>query len=1405
MANQANRQKNILKYHTQMVITLSDMFSLQSSKWHSICSQVEMMKYVTTRDMGDVKSMQDLCKALMESGTIDYGEYSDLREILVTCNVEAGKIIDDYTEKIRQEREGQPEAKRPRTDEGVGQQQSTEFSPKITVLIERTKAMIEEDKKRTFIATKGFQDAKEKLHKSQVVVIKGNTGDGKTTTAIRLILGLIEEQRGRQPLELHNIEDLDSLPPKSKLITFIDDIFGERVAHEKDVGEWNKRIKSVLPTLCGDKPTEANFLLITIRNEVFNSLRSHSLENVFVDSNIIDLSSNNFKIKEEKLELLELYKPKKGEFSWKENEKEEIVRYATGIGFPQCCRLFRDIPELQKERFNFFKRPFYFLNSVLSKLAECNALLFLFLNDGHIEAKDLDPNGEKVNKTLLGEAFDIDLKDVGEDMSAWKDKQKIDYVRKSLDTLSGFLVVKQQNWSGDGFEYRFAHDSIRDTLALLYGQITPIGYIKYCPRDSLSLFTISKSSPDRIMLSPDNYEYMFERICKVFETSRFDHYYGVSFLDVWTDRQFIERFVKWLNDKNIDQVDVLNKASSSGVNPFVLYLLSEGVKPDKDTDWFSLLTGFRYDDVDFLKKVFIYMNDEMKLDLLNRICSCGFVKCVLYLLSQGVKPDEDTDWWSLFKKSYEDDVDMDDEDMDILKNDDEDISVLKKVVVYMNDEMKLDLLNKACSHGFEEFALYLLSRGVEPDKDTDWFSLIAKVVNIVGDIQVDFDILKDVSKYMNDEMKLVLLNKACVYRLGEFALYLLSQGVEPDKDTDWLLMITKVDNIYDDTQIDLDILKDVFIYMNDDMKLDLLNEACSSYDRHFSPCGLVECVFYLLCQGVKPDEDANLMFLIGCNVHILKNVSIHMNDEMKLYVLNGACCYCLDECVKYLLSEDEECEENTPFCVVKTGNINMLRNIISVINDEIKLVLLNVTCYIGLEECALYLLSEGGKPDKDTPFCVVRGGSVNVLCKLLQYDVIPTARANQSKSSHYVYKVLCKACRYEREEMVTMLSNTYPELVHDTDVWGQSPLLLTASIGNCGIFHTVERVILKSLYRVEDERHQCESVDGRVVHRNCVCAQYMSQLVDQSGDTILNMICKREHTKLCGYSCVGGHGDIFKYLCRSYPALTTVVDHSGCHFLHHMAKFISDVSMFTECETLVKQYLESTGRMYDVTTILDNKGRTVLHVSCVWGHKELCVYLCESYPALTTVVDKDGRTVLHVSCEGGHIEICKYLCQSYPALTRVVDKDEKTVLHVSCERRHREFCKYLFKSYPALTTTVVDKDEKTVLHVSGETGRREICKYLCQLCPDLTTAVDKDGWHCLHYIARNTSNVNMFTECEIYIKHYLESLGLKYDVKTILNNSGQSVLDLMKYHRNMSIPNMYDNPLYDHLLQLFGK
>ncbi|XP_021366242.1 uncharacterized protein LOC110458703 [Mizuhopecten yessoensis] len=180
--------------------------------------------------------------------------------------------------------------------------------PDLELMIETTKAKIRKEKEKKFYHTKGFCDAKVKLQKNRVVVIMGNTGDGKTAIAVQLLHWLSQEKGVGQPLQLHKIKKLDLLAPNLKLITFIDDIFGEIDVFKKDVQEWNKRVSDV-ETLFLDEQTVTNFLLITVRNEVFNSLEKRYMGRIFTRDNLIDLSSDTYKVEEEKKILLELYKP----------------------------------------------------------------------------------------------------------------------------------------------------------------------------------------------------------------------------------------------------------------------------------------------------------------------------------------------------------------------------------------------------------------------------------------------------------------------------------------------------------------------------------------------------------------------------------------------------------------------------------------------------------------------------------------------------------------------------------------------------------------------------------------------------------------------------------------------------------------------------------------------------------------------------------------------------------------------------------------------------------------------------------------------------------------------------------------------------------------------------------------
>ncbi|XP_033739844.1 uncharacterized protein LOC117327114 [Pecten maximus] len=953
----------------------------------------------TSRQHENIKTMADLFQQLENDKKISVGNYKFFAVKLEKIHPRLATEVQEMEKQIQDILNGgNPSVMDvPAASTSPAQEIHADLLP----LIKETKDMIKEEiekKKKKFLETKAFLDAKDKLQKNRVLVIKGNTGDGKTSTAIQLLHWLIEEQQCREPRQLFDIKDFELMTSNSNLVTFIDDIFGEEDVGRNDVQEWNKRLKHVQRLFVGEQ-IQANFLLITIRNEIFNALGKSSLGEIFIPDYIIDLSSGEYRIADEKRELLERYRP--GNFSWTEQEIENILSYAPYIGFPKCCELFCESNdhELQKTRSDFFMKPVKFLKEAFSRLPECSAILFLFLNGGEIKVKDLDPNGDKVNKTLLEEAFDINLVDCEVDRTSMTFKKKVGFVKESFERLLGFLVRKEKHrLSGDEM-YRFDHSSIYFTVALLYGDKTPVGYIQNCPRNFLRYITTSKTFENMVVISSDDYTDMCKRLLQEFQCEVPE---VIPFNDIKDSSTWIDNFVKRYDFEKIS---------------------------------ISIGSLDVWKDPVFLEEFFELLNER--------------------------------------------------------------------------EVNKLEVLNKACYFCAEECALYLLRKGVQPDKDTRWWSLITRGGHGKGDAHV----LMKVVKYLNDEIKLNLLNEACRF---------------------------------------------------------------------------------------------------------------------------------------------------------------------------------------SSEECVLCLLCEVDKPDKNILLDVVKGGSVILFYKLQNYDVSLTVRDNDNNNFLHV------ACQYNRVEMVSMLCEKYPDLVHDTNHAGQTPLYLAAGKGNCSIFKLVERTVLNSLYRDEDEQHKCKTED--VVHRSCACSKYMSQLVNNYGWEI-------DDNRVDKYGWEIDDNRVDKYGWGKDDYRVPIRD----------------------------PHIPLYG---------NGKAWTILHESCAGGSKKLLVYLCEKYPALTTVVDSYGRTVLHVSCMFEHREMCVYLCESVPQLIR---------------------------------------------------------------------ELDNKGRHCLHYIAMYTSDVDLFTECETRVKQYMESLKLKYDIRTIWTWEGRSVLDLAKEmtekrERELKKQTLesgdhyeYNNPLYDHLDNVFSE
>ncbi|XP_033727628.1 uncharacterized protein LOC117316959 [Pecten maximus] len=562
---------------------------------------------LTPADLNGIQDVNDLFERLTNYTKIDLGSYETIISKLKVINREQARYVETQQRRIQEIlNEGPPAAKRQRTE------REGDLNEKFAAMIDTTKSTIQTEKENNqFFPTKSLQDARQKLLENKIVIIQGNSGDGKSSTALELLRLLCcneeegQHKRCRQPIQLHEIKYLDSVAPKSQLVMYFDNIFGNKVVCQEDVKEWEKREKEIIAKLCGNE-SEANYLVITIRSGIINSLSG--LGKLFTKENIVDLSQ--YKEEKEKLALLRLYQPKTEFGKWTDDEEKQIVASAPDIGFPQCCRLFRDTPGLQTERVKFFERPLHYFKSSLSKLEDGKfyGLLYLFLNGGSVPEHDLDPSIENIEeneKMKAAFAFDVVKVNQTPELIHKIEKKKAEFVKESLECLLGWLVRKESTPWEKCPSYEFNHDSIEETVALLYGEKTPIGYIQNCPKKFLSYVTTTKNTPNRIVISSDNQtNAMYKRIVKEIESvdpksyRYLREYEYLVTLDVWTDTLFLHGFIRWLSgqndDKSLHQLiksALLNGACSAGLEYRVSCLLSVGVTPDNDTPFIVVKGG----------------------------------------------------------------------------------------------------------------------------------------------------------------------------------------------------------------------------------------------------------------------------------------------------------------------------------------------------------------------------------------------------------------------------------------------------------------------------------------------------------------------------------------------------------------------------------------------------------------------------------------------------------------------------------------------------------------------------------------------------------------------------------------------------------------------------------------------
>ncbi|CAC5383048.1 unnamed protein product [Mytilus coruscus] len=192
-----------------------------------------------------------------------------------------------------------------------------------------------------FVETKGYIRIRHLLDENHIIVIKGNPGDGKTSLAMHVMFDSMKQ--GKRPLQIHRYTEFDEyVSPNRNPSIFIDNLFGELSVSKDDVAQWSNRFKALQAAVCdGDR---RNNIVIAIQKDIYNESRK------FLKSNGSKFGLNSEEMRQMFTNYTELSFPER-------NFSDSLPN----LGFPQCCRLYRDTQELRNQGLVFFKNPLNFL------------------------------------------------------------------------------------------------------------------------------------------------------------------------------------------------------------------------------------------------------------------------------------------------------------------------------------------------------------------------------------------------------------------------------------------------------------------------------------------------------------------------------------------------------------------------------------------------------------------------------------------------------------------------------------------------------------------------------------------------------------------------------------------------------------------------------------------------------------------------------------------------------------------------------------------------------------------------------------------------------------------------------------------------------------------------------------
>jgi len=358
-------------------------------------------------------------------------------------------------------------------------------------ITDATKRFLEVKADSHFVKTSLYGKAKQVLNGTNLLILTGYPGEGKTAMAAHLAL----EGEGKKEIciKLESVHDWKYVDLSLRYCTtvIIDDIFGEISLDHERLREW----KTVLNDIEQRATKRELRVIITSRRyikeeaiyEMDKITMFHKTPCHIVHLDSRDLSSDEMKrilftvlerngIDETGIDVDLCVAEARGEHTYwfRSDKKEECV-----FGFPECATLFATKEMLKDYKTVFFRNPEYHLKSYIAKLYKPNetdtfymfiALVAVWAEHNHtIKETDL-LNLQNVSSHIVkvAECFDITI-----------DSKFVEMVKRALNAYTGFLVLFN-NVSG---EYTFSHNVIGEMVGVVLGANKPQECIKLCQRD----------------------------------------------------------------------------------------------------------------------------------------------------------------------------------------------------------------------------------------------------------------------------------------------------------------------------------------------------------------------------------------------------------------------------------------------------------------------------------------------------------------------------------------------------------------------------------------------------------------------------------------------------------------------------------------------------------------------------------------------------------------------------------------------------------------------------------------------------------------------------------------------------------------------------------------------------------